>query len=100
MEGLIDAAPSEMDELEQLAERASPQELQNLFSMLLRAEGEVRRSTNPWIALDMTVLRMAYAPDIVDLAALVRRIDSAPVACDARTCDAARQRLHFSREAC
>ncbi len=78
-EGLIDAAPSEMEELDQLAERASPQELQNLFSILLRAEGEVRRSANPWITLDMTVLRMAYAPDIVDLAALVRGLDSAPV---------------------
>jgi DNA polymerase III subunit gamma/tau len=50
VEGLVDAAPSELEELERLAERASAQEFQNLFSMLLRAEAEVRRSANPWIA--------------------------------------------------
>jgi DNA polymerase III subunit gamma/tau len=76
-EGMIDAAPAEVARMEELADRASVEELQNLFSMLMRAEGEVRRSVNPWVALEMTVLRMAYAPRLTDLAELVKRLDAA-----------------------
>jgi DNA polymerase III subunit gamma/tau len=76
-EGMIDAAPSEMDQLEELAARASVEELHNLFAMLMRAEGEIRRSVNPWVALEMTVLRMAYAPRLTDLAELLKRLDAA-----------------------
>ena len=77
-EGMIDAAPSEIEEMEQVADRATPEELQNLFAMLLKGESEIRRSGNPWVAAEMTVLRMGYAPRIVDLAELVKRIDLLP----------------------
>ncbi|MBI5569184.1 MAG: DNA polymerase III subunit gamma/tau [Desulfomonile tiedjei] len=74
--GTIDALPSEIEQLEHLAGRTSPEHLQNLFAVLLRAEPEVKRSSNPWIALDMLALKMAHAPDVVDLAELLRRMDS------------------------
>lgn len=77
-EGMIDAPESEVEELEKLAGQTSPEELQNLFSMLLRSEGEVKRAGNPWVALEMTILRMCYAPDILNLSEIVRRLDSAP----------------------
>ena len=44
--------------------------------MLVRAEGEIRRSSNPWVALEMTALRMASAPNIVDLSKVISSMDS------------------------
>jgi DNA polymerase III subunit gamma/tau len=76
IEGLIDATASELIEMEGLAGKCHVMQLQNLFALLLRADAEIRRSSNPWIALDMTVLRMTYAPDVVDLAQLVKKLDS------------------------
>jgi DNA polymerase III subunit gamma/tau len=76
VEGMIDAPESEVDELESLAGQTSAEELQNLFSMLLRSEGEVKRSGNPWVALEMTILRMCHAPDLLNLSEIVRRLDS------------------------
>lgn len=76
LEGMIDAPKAEIDQMEQLAQRASPEELQNLFGMLLRSEGEIKRSSNPWIAVEMAILRMSYAPEIVNLAEILRRMES------------------------
>jgi DNA polymerase-3 subunit gamma/tau len=75
-EGMVDASPGETEELERLAGGASAEELHYLFQMLLRAEGEVKRAGNPWTALEMAVLKLANAPDIVSLSEIVRRIDS------------------------
>jgi DNA polymerase-3 subunit gamma/tau len=75
-EGMVDATAAELEELEEVAKRASFEDLQNLFNMLLRSEGEIKRAGNPWIALEMTILRMAHAPNIVDLAEIIRKIDT------------------------
>lgn len=76
VEGMIDAPASELEEMEALMRGATAQELQNFFSILMRSEGEIKRSANPWVILEMTVLKMAYAPDITDLAEILRRMDS------------------------
>jgi DNA polymerase-3 subunit gamma/tau len=76
VEGIIDAPASELEEMERLSSRSSPHELQNFFSILLRSEGEIKRSANPWIVLEMTILKMAYAPELVDLSEIIRRLDS------------------------
>jgi hypothetical protein len=40
----------------------------------------VKRATNPWLALEMLIIRLANAPKLVDLAKLISRIDSgAPI---------------------
>ncbi|MDQ7785327.1 MAG: DNA polymerase III subunit gamma/tau, partial [Desulfomonilaceae bacterium] len=75
-EGMIDAPPSEVTQMEDLVKDTSPEELQNLFGMLMRSENEVKRSSNPWIAVEMTVLRMCFAPELTDLAEVLRRIDT------------------------
>jgi DNA polymerase-3 subunit gamma/tau len=75
-EGMVDAAPSELEEMAEISRRASVEELQNLFNMLLRSENEIKRAGNPWVALEMMILRMAHAPNIVDLAQIIRKIDS------------------------
>ncbi|MCX5861095.1 MAG: DNA polymerase III subunit gamma/tau [Deltaproteobacteria bacterium] len=77
VEGMIDAAQADLSEMEEVAGLSSPEHLQNIFSMLLRSEADVRRSSAPWIALEVAVLRMIHAPDIVYLSELIRRIDSA-----------------------
>ncbi|MEW6348967.1 MAG: DNA polymerase III subunit gamma/tau [Thermodesulfobacteriota bacterium] len=79
-DGMIDAAPAELDEMEQLAQAGSVQEFHNMLNMLVRGESELKRTGNPWIALEMTILRMTLAPELVDLSELVRRMDSAPLA--------------------
>ena len=76
VEGMVDAPASELEEMEALMRGATAQELQNFFSILMRSEGEIKRSANPWVTLEMTVLKMAYAPDIMDLAEMLRRMDS------------------------
>jgi DNA polymerase III gamma/tau subunit len=75
-EGMIDTSASELEEMEALISGATAQELQNFFSILMHSEGEVKRSANPWITLEMTLLKMAYAPDIMDLSEMLRRMDS------------------------
>lgn len=77
-EGMVDATASEIEELERLAGQASPEELQNLFGLLLRSEGEIKRAGNPWVALEMTILKMACAPQLVDLAQIIQGLKSAP----------------------
>ncbi|MGB6067244.1 MAG: DNA polymerase III subunit gamma/tau [Desulfomonilaceae bacterium] len=76
VEGLIDASASELEEMESLTGMTTAQELQNFFSILVRSEGEIKRSGNPWVALEMTVLKLAYAPDIADLSEILRHINS------------------------
>jgi DNA polymerase III subunit gamma/tau len=77
-EGMVDATQAQFEEMEGLARQASVEDLQNLFAMLTRGEGEIKRAGNPWVALEMTVIRMAYSPQIKDLADIVRRIESHP----------------------
>jgi hypothetical protein len=74
-EGILDAPQSELSELEELASLTSAEQLQLFFSLLLKSEGEIRRSLDPWIFLEMTVLRAIHAPDVVDLKELLQRID-------------------------
>ncbi len=74
--GMIDAPLSELKQMEALAEQASIEELHNLLNMMIRAEGDIRRSSNPWVGLEMTVLRMASAPNIMELSKIIQVMDS------------------------
>jgi len=76
IEGMIDASTAEQEEMEALASSASVEELQNLFGMLMRTEAEIKRSGDPWMAVEMAILRMAHAPSITDLAELIRLLES------------------------
>ncbi len=46
-DGMLEAPQSELEEMERLAEGSSPHDLQNFFSILLRSEGEIKRSAIP-----------------------------------------------------
>jgi len=76
IEGLVDASSAELKDMEQLAAATSTEELHYLFEILLRSEPEIKRASNPWIALEMALIRMAHAPNLVDLSQLVQRIEA------------------------
>ncbi len=73
---MIDAGESEIQMLKSMAKKTSCEELNNLFSILLKSEPEIKKSGIPLIALEMTVVKMAMAPRLVDLASVLKRIDS------------------------
>jgi len=75
-EGMIEAPPSEVEEMERMAMSTSVENLHNLFSILLRSEGDVKRSGNPWVAAEMAVLKMNYAPDLVSLSEVIHEMKS------------------------
>ena len=67
---MIDAGESEIQMLKSMAKKTSCEELNNLFSILLKSEPEIKKSGIPLIALEMTVVKMAMAPRLVDLASV------------------------------
>jgi len=73
---MIDAGESEIQMLKSMAKTTSCEELNNLFSILLKSEPEIKKSGIPLIALEMTVVKMAMAPRLVDLASVLKKIDS------------------------
>jgi hypothetical protein len=73
---MIDAGESEIQMLKSMAKKTSCEALNNLFSILLKSEPEIKKSGIPLIALEMTVVKMAMAPRLVDLASVLKKIDS------------------------
>ncbi len=74
-EGLMEVSSSELNELDALALMSTPAGLQNLLGMLIRSGQDIKRSANPWIAAEMTIIKLAFAPDVADLSDIVRRIN-------------------------
>lgn len=72
---LVDVSQSELEDMNKIAVQVSPLELQNLFAMLLKAEGEIKKSLNPWVALEMLMLRMSNASQVVDLQNLINKLN-------------------------
>lgn len=72
---LVDVSPSEMEDMKNLVSKTSAMTLQNVFSMLLKSETEVKKSLNPWVALEMLMLRVTNASQLVDLRNLMNKIN-------------------------
>ncbi len=73
---MVDTGPNELEGLKALANKCSREELSNLFSILLKSEADIKRSGIPLIALEMTVVKMCMAPNLVDLSNVLKKIDS------------------------
>lgn len=73
---MIDASESEIQLLRNITDQTSYEELNNLFSILLKSEAEIKRSGIPLIALEMTIVKMCMSPRLVDLASLLKKMDS------------------------
>ena len=72
---LVDVSQSEFEDLRRLSEEASSLQLQNLFSLLLKTESDIKKSVNPWVALEMLMLRMANSSKLVDLQFLIDKLN-------------------------
>ncbi len=74
--GLIDAPVAEIQRMEEICRSAGLEEFQNIFATLVKSESEIKRASNPITALEMLVLKLAHAPRIMDLAKLLKFIES------------------------
>ncbi|MEI6134058.1 MAG: DNA polymerase III subunit gamma/tau [Desulfomonile sp.] len=73
---MIDVTESELDSLRKMVGTTTPEDLSNLFSILLKSEAEIKKSSIPVVALEMTIIKMCMAPRLVDLSSLLNKINS------------------------
>jgi len=71
---LIDRTESELAELEEQAAKVSTATLQQFFHFLLRGEEEIRRSSNPKLVLEMTLLRLVQLPRVMDIGTIISQM--------------------------
>jgi DNA polymerase-3 subunit gamma/tau len=72
----IDVTESELDSLRKMVGTTTPEDLSNFFSILLKSEAEIKKSSIPVVALEMTIIKMCMAPRLVDLSSLLNKINS------------------------
>jgi DNA polymerase-3 subunit gamma/tau len=68
---LVELPDSEIRVLQDLSHQCSEEDLHLLFDMMVKGAGEIARASDPRILLEMLLLRMAAAPQIVDLKAFL-----------------------------
>ena len=71
---LIDLAESELAELKEQATEVSTATLQQFFHFLLKGEEEIRRSSNPKLVLEMTLLRLVQLPRVMDIGTIISQM--------------------------
>jgi DNA polymerase-3 subunit gamma/tau len=71
---LVDLTDAELAELKEQADKASSSTLQQFFHFLLRGEEEIRRSSNPKLALEMSLLRLVQLPQVMDMDEVISQI--------------------------
>ncbi len=70
-------APGEAEEWSALGERASVDELLYLLRVFLEAEGEIRRSPNPRVELEIAAVRAARRPVPAAIETILARVEEA-----------------------
>lgn len=68
---MVELADSEVRALQDLGNMLSEEEIHLLFDMAVKGAGDLARSTEPRIVLEMVLLRMSAAPRIRDLQSLL-----------------------------
>jgi len=71
---LVDLTDPELSELNEQADKVSSSTLQQFFHFLLRGEEEIRRSSNPKLVLEMTLLRLVQLPQVMDMDRVISQI--------------------------
>jgi DNA polymerase-3 subunit gamma/tau len=75
-EGLMELPKEEFEILKKQAERFQFDQLNHLFSLLLKGEEEVAQSTFPRIMLEMTLIRMAMLRPILPIDEILKKLES------------------------
>jgi DNA polymerase-3 subunit gamma/tau len=68
---MVELPDSEIRVLQDLSARLSEEEIHLLFDMAVKGAGDLARSSEPRVVLEMVLLRMAIAPRISDLKSLL-----------------------------
>jgi DNA polymerase-3 subunit gamma/tau len=74
-EGLMELPKEELTILKKQAERFQFDQLNHLFSLLLKGEGEVVQSTFPRTMLEMTLIRMATLRSILSIDEILKKLE-------------------------
>lgn len=68
---ILEMPDSELQALKEMAARLSEEDIHMLFDMALKGGSDIPRAQDPRIVLEVTLLRMASAPKLVDLKSLL-----------------------------
>jgi len=74
-EGLMELPPEELEVLKKQAERFSFEQLNHLFSLLLKGEEEIAQSTFPRTQLEITLIRMATLHPVVPIDEILKKLE-------------------------
>jgi DNA polymerase-3 subunit gamma/tau len=75
-EGLMDILKEEFEILRKQAERFQFDQLNHLFSLLLKGEEEIAQSTFPRVMLEMTLIRMAALRPVLPIDEILKKLES------------------------
>jgi DNA polymerase-3 subunit gamma/tau len=75
-EGLMDILKEEFEILRKQAERFQFDQLNHLFSLLLKGEEEIAQSTFPRVMLEMTLIRMATLRPVLPIDEILKKLES------------------------
>ncbi|KYG66523.1 hypothetical protein AZI86_05615 [Bdellovibrio bacteriovorus] len=73
---ILEMPDSELQALKEMAARLSEEDIHMLFDMALKGGNDIPRAQDPRIVLEVTLLRMASAPKLVDLKSLLSGVTS------------------------
>ncbi len=73
---LLDTVGEELTALKELAALGSLEDLQRALSLLVKTEAELAGSSYPRLTLEMALVRLAQLPSALDVATLVRKLES------------------------
>lgn len=71
---ILEMPDSELQALKEMAARLSEEDIHMLFDMALKGGSDIPRAQDPRIVLEVTLLRMASAPKLVDLKSLLNGV--------------------------
>ncbi|UCG11823.1 MAG: hypothetical protein JSU72_15055, partial [Deltaproteobacteria bacterium] len=71
---MVDLTEIEVDELKEQAAKVSSATLQQIIQFLLRGEETIRRSSNPKLVLEMTLLRLVQLPQVMDIDRIISQM--------------------------
>ena len=75
-EGLMEILKEEFEILKKQAERFQFDQLNHLFSLLLKGEEEIAQSTFPRVMLEMTLIRMATLRPVLPIDEILKKLES------------------------
>lgn len=70
---IIEMPDSELQALSDMSQKLSEEDIHMLFDMALKGGNDIPRAQDPRIVLEVTLLRMASAPKLVDLKTLLQQ---------------------------